>query len=245
MKNRLVLLLGATLLFGACTKHPVLPDFSTRAIDTVLHGKANFCNIEYRFASIRNAAKSPALQTIEQANIGYFFQLEEFSGTLDQAVQTALSEIQTNFLTEGGNPTTDGYEISVEAEGSVLDSLLGYTITRAGYTGGAHGMYSTECHTYSLRDGFELSLADLFSDEAMQRLDALIREKIAEQYHATTDEELTEAGFFPEYIAPTENFLITPEGMTFYYNPYDIGCYALGGVIVTINSDELKDLRGE
>lgn len=245
MKNRLLLLLSATLLFGACTKHPVLPDLSTRAVDTVLHGKANFCNVEYRFASILNAAKSPALRTIEQANIGYFFQLEEFSGTFDEALQTALTEIQTNFLAEGGNPAIEGYEISVEAEGTVVDSILCYTITRAGYTGGAHGMYSTECHNYSLRDGFELSLADLFSDKGLQKLDVLIREKIAAQYHATTDDELTEAGFFPEYLAPTENFLLSPEGMTFYYNPYDIGCYALGEVIVTVSPDELKRLRSE
>ena len=61
-------------------------------------------------------------------------------------------------------------------------------------------MYGTECHTYSLNDGFELSLADLFDESELQRLDELIHEKIASQYNAPTDEALTEAGFFPEYI---------------------------------------------
>lgn len=245
MKNRLVLLLGSCLLLGACTKHPVLPKFETCAIDTLLQGDGNSCRVEYRFASIGNAAKSSALKSIEQANLGYFFQLEAFTGTLREAVQTTLTDIQTNYLPVGMGPSGREYEVSVESEGTVIDSLLGYVITRAGYTGGAHGMYGTECHTYSLRDGFELSLADLFSQAALQRLDGMIREKIAAQYHASTDDELSEAGFFPEYIAPTENFLISESGITFYYNPYDIGCYALGAVEVTLTPEELAQLRAE
>lgn len=245
MKKSLVLLLGASLLLGACTKHPVLPKFETRAIDTLLEGGGNACKVEYRFATIRNAAKSPALETIEQANIGYFFQLEEFGGTIDDALRTTLDEIRTNYLDLVTGPTGREYEISVESEGTIVDSLLSYVITRAGYTGGAHGMYGVECHTYSLRDGFELSLSDLFSEKALVRLDELIREKIAAQYGATTDEELTRAGFFPEYIAPTENFRITDGGLTLYYNPYDIGCYALGAVEVTLSPEELARLRAE
>lgn len=245
MKKSLVLLLGASLLLGACTKHPVLPKFETRAVDTLLEGRGNACKVEYRFTTIRNAAKSPALETIEQANIDDFFQLEEFDGTFDDAVATTLNEIRTNYLDLETGPTGREYEISVESEATVIDTLLSYVITRAGYTGGAHGMYGTECHTYSLRDGFELSLSDLFSEKALARLDGLIREKIAAQYGATTDDELTRAGFFPEYIAPTENFRITDEGITFYYNPYDIGCYALGAVEVVLNAEELAQLRAE
>lgn len=239
MKLRFVLLLLTLLVSASCNKRAVRPDFTLLAADTLLQGNGNNCHVEYRFASIRNAAKSPALEVIEQANIGYFFQLEEFSGSAAEAVEASISDIRTNYLPDGAGPTGAEYEISAESEGSTVDSLLCFVITRAGYTGGAHGMYGTECHTYSLADGFELSLADLFSEEELQQIDRLIREKIAEQYQAATDEELTRAGFFPEYIAPTENFLLTPEGITFYYNPYEIGCYALGGIEVTISKEEL------
>lgn len=239
MKFRLVLLLGASLFIGSCSKRLPRPEFTTVAVDTLLVGNGNRCNVTFRFESIRNAAKSVALETIEQANIDYFFQLEEFSGTADQAVAAALQDIRTNYLPEGTGPTGAEYEISAEAETSTVDSLLCYQITRAGYTGGAHGMYGTECHIYSLADGFELSLADLLSEAQIGRLDSLIRTKIAVRYQASTDEELTKAGFFPEYIAPTENFRISPEGITFYYNPYDIGCYALGAVEVTLSREEL------
>lgn len=58
----------------------------------------------------------------------------------------------------------------------------------------------------------------------------------------TGDEGLVAQGFFPEYISTTENFEVTEDGITFYYNPYDIGCYALGGVEVHITREEMQGL---
>ena len=138
-------------------------------------------------------------------------------------------------------PAWEG-EISVESEGSVVDTLLCYVITRASYTGGAHGIYGTECYNYSLAGGYEITTADLFTETQLERLNRLIREDIYEQYGVRSDEELETKGFFPEYIGVTENFLVTPEGITFYYNPYDIGCYALGSVEVSVTREQLAGL---
>ena len=104
-------------------------------------------------------------------------------------------------------------------------------------------MYGTECHTYSLADGYEYELADLFSEEEQQNLAAAILAKLCEEYEAADDEALSEAGFFPEYIAATENFILTPEGMTFHFNPYEIGCYALGSIEVSLTNEEIGQLR--
>lgn len=241
MKLRHFLPLASVLCLAACTRRPALPQLGTLCIDTLLSRNGTSCQVDYRFATIRNASDSPALETIEQANIGYFFQLEAFSGTAEKGAEAALNEILTNYLPEGSGPGGAEYEISAESEISVVDSLLCCVITRAGYTGGAHGMYGTECHTYSLTDGFELSLADLLTAGEMERLGGLIRREIERQYDAPTDEALTRAGFFPEYILPTENFRITPDGFVFCYNPYEIGCYALGSVEVAISRAMLDD----
>ena len=246
MNIRPALLLAAALSIVACSRRPAQPEFKPLSVDTLLTRNGNSCHVDFLFLSIGNKEKSPVLQNIEQANIGYFFQLENFQGPAEEGVAASLGEILANYLPEDNGPQGGQYDISADSEVSVLDSLLCYVITRAGYTGGAHGMYGTECHTYSLNDGFELSLADLFSETELRCLDILIREKIAARYNATTDEELTQAGFFPEYIAPTENFRLSPEGITFFYNPYDIGCYALGAVEVTVLRSELEARkRGE
>ena len=238
-----ILIAGMAAATAACTRKPVAPQFGMLSIDTLIGTPANGCKIEYRFATIANAEKSPALRSIEAANAGYFFELVEFGGTARQAADSALRQIAAELAFPQNAPQmTEPYEISAEAEAAVTDSLVTYIISRWSYTGGAHGMYATECHTYSLAGGYELSTADLFSERQLLGMEALLRRKLCEQYEAANDDELAERGFFPEYISLTENFRITPEGITFYYNPYDIGCYALGAVDVTMSREELENL---
>ena len=238
-----ILIAGMAAATAACTRKPVAPQFGMLSIDTLIGTPANGCKIEYRFATIANAEKSPALRSIEAANAGYFFELEEFGGTARQAADSALRQIAAELAFPQNAPQmTEPYEISAEAEAAVTDSLVTYIISRWSYTGGAHGMYATECHPYSLAGGYELSTADLFSERQLLGMEALLRRKLCEQYEAANDDELAERGFFPEYISLTENFRITPEGITFYYNPYDIGCYALGAVDVTMSREELENL---
>ena len=238
-----ILIAGMAAATAACTRKPVVPQFGMLTIDTLIGTPANGCKIEYRFATIANAEKSPALRSIEAANAGYFFELEEFGGTARQAADSALRQIAAELaFPQSAQQMTEPYEISPEAEAAVTDSLVTYIISRWSYTGGAHGMYATECHTYSLAGGYELSTADLFSERQLLGMEALLRRKLCEQYEAANDDELAERGFFPEYISLTENFRITPEGITFYYNPYDIGCYALGAVDVTMSREELENL---
>lgn len=235
---------ASTLVAAGCTDKTVEPRFGILSIDTLLENTRAECRVEYAFASIRNAADSPALEAIEAANIGYFFQLEDFAGDAELALETSLHDISATLLDE--IPRTgagdSSYEITAESTGEVVDTLVSYTIFRWSYTGGAHGMYGIECHTYSLAEGYELTAGELFGEERLPRLDSLIRQRIHEDYGTTDDDGLTALGFFPEEIGITENFSVSSEGVVFHYNPYDIGCYALGPVEVEIGREELERL---
>ena len=160
-----ILIAGMAAATAACTRKPVVPEFSMLSIDTLIGTPANGCKIEFRFATIANAAKSPALRSIEAANAEYFFELEDFGGTARQAVDSAIRQIAAEMLPDSVEQTMGTYEISAEAEVTVTDSLVTYIISRWSFTGGAHGMYGMECHTYSLAGGDELSSADLFSEQ--------------------------------------------------------------------------------
>lgn len=242
---KIILLTAASALVAVSCKSnlPKQPRFGVVSIDTLLDNAHAECRIAYSFASVLNAAASPSLEAIEAANIGYFFQLEEFAGSAEEAMQASLRETATVFLAETEQAGGDGYEISAESTGELFDTLLNYTISRWSHTGGAHGTYGIECHTYALNGGYEITTADLFGSGHLPALEKTIRQKIYTAYEAENDEQLTAFGFFPEYIAPTENFRISDEGITFYYNPYEIGCYALGSVEVTLSRDEMDALR--
>lgn len=229
----------------SCTDRPVKPRFADTALDTLLAEPSYDCQVNYRFASIANAPKSEALQTIEQSNIGYFFELEDFEGSAAAAIAESLRQTDRQLaLPESARPghAKAQYEISVESEGSVVDTLLCYMIYRSNYLGGAHGMYSTEYHTYSLIDGYEFTAADLLGDDKMENLAALIRTKLCAIYGAASDDELSANGFFPEYISVTDNFRITPQGIVFHYNPYEIACYANGEIDIEVTREELEAL---
>lgn len=247
MKIRYCTVVVAALLTAACTHTPVMPEFSDITIDTLIGERPFDCNVSYRFASITNAQKSPALQAIESANINYFFELQGSQATANQAALLALNQIASEIalpanrsIPTSSEPAWGPGEISAESEGRIVDTLLSYMITRSSFTGGAHGSYSTECHTYLLKDGREIKLSDLFSTQMIARLDTAIRTKLYQRYDAVDDNALAEQGFFPENIGTTANFHVTPEGIIFCYNPYEIGCYALGAVEVMFSREELE-----
>lgn len=246
MKRVIFLLLIFTgLAFGACRRQPVMPQFDVLVTDTVAVRSEIPCNFQYAFTSITNADKSPALQAIQESNILYFFGLEHFQGGVQDAVNESISQFMEEYignLDETAPRWETQMEMAVESEARVVDTLLVYTISRSSYTGGAHGMYSVNCHNYSIAGGYELALSDLFNASQQETLLGLIRNKLYEQFDVSSDEGLVAQGFFPEYIATTENFEVTEDGITFYYNPYDIGCYALGGVEVHITREEMQGL---
>ena len=136
MKFRTLALLAAALTVGSCTKRPVQPRFTVVSADSLVSGNGFSCGFEYRFASIANAEDSPALAAIERANIGRFFELENFEGTPREAASAAIRQVTSdmtppeNAAESSARPAWKG-EISAESEGSVVDTLLCYVITRA------------------------------------------------------------------------------------------------------------------
>lgn len=241
MTKRLIpLLLLLALAPAACTHRGARPRFETLSLDTLVRSGAARYDIQYRYLTITNADRSPALRAIEEADIAYFFELEGFTGTAREAMRTAVDQLTDGSMLFIEEPAE--YSYSVEAEASQVDSLLVYTITRSGYLGGPHDLYDTSTHTYSLAGGYELMLGDLFTPQQQKHLGELLRARLREQYRVADDEGLAALGFFPEYILPGENFQPTEEGILFRYAPYEIGDYALGDIEVLIGKQELEQL---
>lgn len=260
MKHLLRLSIATTLLLlgWSCQRHGVRPQFSVLSTDTLLTCGPVRYTVEYRFTSLANATASSALQAIEESNIYYFYGLEGFTGTATEAASLALQQLREETEKEvslfytpsnGFTDTTDSqprpqyeYRESIDSEVAIVDTVLVYTITSSSYTGGAHGMYTTTLHNYSLRGGYELTLRDLLSEAQLSGLDSLIRTRLYDLYQVTDDGGLADLGFFPDEIRATENFACTQTGLTFYYNPYDIGCYALGDITLSLTHEELNAL---
>ncbi len=106
--STLALLIAGSCSDGSLHAEARRPQFTMLTIDTLIGTPANGCKIEYRFATIANAEKSPALRSIEAANAGYFFELEEFGGTARQAADSALRQIAAELGISAERPADDG-----------------------------------------------------------------------------------------------------------------------------------------
>lgn len=245
---------AALLLTAAsCGPEHVSPKFETVETDTLLTCAPISYDVHYRFTSIANASSSPVLQAIEEANIQYFYGEEGFTGTARDAAAATLDrlseELRHDAAIYGSTQDSDTevayppFTESAVSEVRIIDTLLVYTIRSSRFTGGAHGMYATRIHNYSLAGGYELALSDLLTPVQLNGLDTLLRNRLYDRFGVSDDAGLAEQGFFPEEVRPTENFAVTENGITFYYNPYDIGCYALGDIELEVGREELKRLE--
>lgn len=123
--------------------------------------------------------------------------------------------------------------------------LLVYRIDYNEYTGGAHGIYMSTFLNMDLTLMRPLRLDDLFVGEYKEALTELIWKQLMLDNHVSTQEELEDLGYASTGdIAPTENFYLGKEGITFYYNVYDITPYAMGAVSVTLPFVTLEHLLG-
>ncbi len=114
------------------------------------------------------------------------------------------------------------------------------------YTGGAHGRQSSKALTFDFSKEKLLTADDLFRKGATTKIDSLIRQELFTRYHASSGEELEELGFFNYAEAKTtDNMLLTRNGVTFIFDPYEIAAYFLGTIQVELPYSALSPYLSE
>lgn len=124
-------------------------------------------------------------------------------------------------------------------------NLLVYRINYNEYTGGAHGIYMTTYLNFDLGLMRPLRLDDIFVGDYQEPLTDLIWNQLMADNGAKTRTELEDMGYGSTgEIAATENFYLNKDGVTFYYNVYDITPYAMGPVVVSLPFQMLEHMLG-
>ena len=120
------------------------------------------------------------------------------------------------------------------------ENILSIRVDSSDYWGGAHGMYSSVGVNYNVNTGEELTLTDVL--KSTEELPALLCENIVAQFPEEKDVfdtlEVTLEGYTPENYSWTMGY----DGITFYFQPYEIAYYAMGLIKATISFDEMPEL---
>ncbi|EGB14326.1 hypothetical protein DND132_1113 [Pseudodesulfovibrio mercurii] len=111
------------------------------------------------------------------------------------------------------------------------------------YTGGAHPNNWPMTWVFDMADGGEITLNRLFPDReaALDRVSALCRKVLSASLGGMLVPDMLDAG-----VRPVEDnfkrFILTGEGVAFFFAPYQVAPYAAGEQVVTIPFDHLGGL---
>ena len=124
--------------------------------------------------------------------------------------------------------------------------LLVYRIDYNEYTGGAHGIYMSTFLNMDLRTLNPIRLDDIFVGEYQEALTDLLWNQLMADNKVTTRQEVEDMGYTSTGdLEPTENFYLSPKGITFYYNIYEIAPYVMGPVEITLPYEIMSHLLSD
>lgn len=117
-----------------------------------------------------------------------------------------------------------------------IGSIITFQRYNFGFFGGAHGTYTYEFLNYDISSGEKILLSDVVNLEYKSKLDSIALSLLKEKFGLKPDMTLGESGFLIDdnNFKLTDNFALTPYGLIFQFNPYDIAPYAMGSIEIFI-----------
>lgn len=110
-----------------------------------------------------------------------------------------------------------------------------FQISHGGYYyGAAHGFGYSRYFHFNKITGKEMGLEQLFDANDLALLSPFSLNKLKTEMNHEWDESLSDDFFL------TENFLLSDEGISFFYDAYEIGPYTMGYPEINITWNEIK-----
>lgn len=164
---------------------------------------------------------------------------------LDIAIKEYGKQYLSNKPYEG---MTERMRWSIEIKGEVYfqsNGLLSVGFENSSFLGGAHPLTLMSYTNFDVQTGKLLKVADMLVQPTSAEKLNHIGEKyfrLARDLKPTDDLEGEGFEFPQKHFQLNNNFCFTPQGIIFYFNPYEIAAYVYGPTEITIPYAELKPL---
>lgn len=184
---------------------------------------------------------------------------KEYSGLTVEEASDALSDtLMANYQVDAGAnydeclafakengdsfesvPATlcDWYYMMSGSFAGVFGKLQTYQVYSEHYQGGAHGMHYSVSHIIDLRTGRIVPESELFLSGYEAPVAALIRRSLEGEWGS---DGIANDVFDVNEVIPNGNCGVSGDGVTWYYQPYEIASYAQGIIGTTVLWEELK-----
>jgi hypothetical protein len=184
--------------------------------------------------------------TADALNRFIMAQLLEYSDDNGKA-PTSLEELAQMFLQEYQDGPTS--ESSWELERTIAptfgnEALLTLRYGENGYTGGAHPFSGQTYFIFDVHNGKQLTLKDLLAPGFEKALNVAGEKALREARDIPSNISLEDAGFSfaKDAFKVNDNVGVSPKGLVFVFNPYEVAPYAMGPTEFTISYADIRDL---
>ena len=110
------------------------------------------------------------------------------------------------------------------------------------YRGGAHPSYFASFINYDLKNKRVLTYANIFRPGSDDALLPILQDALLQNYYAESmDEVAQKSGIFVSDLFVSHEVYLTGEEIVFFYNPYDIGPWAIGTVEIPVPVSSLAE----
>lgn len=156
---------------------------------------------------------------------------EEATRTIRDAVLNGLNEFKMlhphHDRTDFPHRYTMGTQYTVQsaANGRLASVLLHVSV----YTGGAHGNHWPTTWLFEMNRGRQVFLSDIVIDveQTLHAITPMVRQILRDKLKEWNAEEMLLDGTGP-VLSNYENFLVSDEGLTFYFAHYQVAPFAAG-----------------
>ncbi len=222
---------------------PVEPDGKrVRLLDM---GYQEYCTWEYGNARLNVTYQVPVLAEEEAKRFPElqktFTDLRTENETLAEETLQSLKEYLVEMESYGDAMYGEYYDKTKISILRADTNAVGLLMLFDGYSGGAHGYYGYIGNAFDTKTGKKLELKDVVTD--ISTFFDKVLERLKEQYSDIYEDFWDPEGYIEELKKePNISWSLSNEGVTVYFNPYEISSYADGVQFVTVYFDEIPDI---
>ena len=188
-------------------------------------------------------ASEEILAKMEDGILNAAFDMEEILGNVEETATRYEDNLKDEYFNEYEG--TEG-EVGVRSWEDHVNGyfsgryghFVSYMVEFYGFRGGAHGSNTMTPVVFDRKTGDIVPEEAFFADGYREPVATLIQAHLPEALEG--DAEALAAVFEPDLLAPNGLYELTKDGVTWYYQPYDIAPYYLGVISITVPWKELK-----
>ncbi|MBO4624636.1 MAG: DUF3298 domain-containing protein [Bacteroidales bacterium] len=238
--KRAFILLSALLLLASCdmVRTETYQDDLVMPLEDGQQDSLFFSvSIEY----VVTGMKVEVRQNINNAIVAQAFDLEGGSGTLEETAIRYRENLIDEYMNENAVLENGVRSWEDRLSGSFQEkykNYRNYLVSYYSFRGGAHGIQTLSNIVFDAKTGEQVQEADLFAPGYEAPVAQLLRLAVQSSMEEE-DPELMQLVHLEE-VVPNGNFSVGENGMEWFYQPYEVGPYALGIVSASLSWEDLK-----